>query len=45
MTNEEKHKFAELLISMSTDFLLNKINWKTYITNLKMISDRLNKDE
>lgn len=34
---EECKKYAELISSMSLDYLLNKISWNTYINNLDLI--------
>jgi hypothetical protein len=36
-------QYVELIISMSTDLLMNKIDPKTYIQNLKLIIDKFDK--
>lgn len=41
---EEREKYAELLISMSSDLLMNKLTWETFKANLKMISDKIQKE-
>lgn len=38
-------QFVELIISMSTDFLMGKITKETYISNLEMIVKRLKEIE
>jgi hypothetical protein len=43
---QELEKYAELIISMSTDYLLGKITGETYVANLKMIAkDNLKVEE
>ena len=43
-TNDiEFRKHIELIISMSTDFLMNKLTKETYLANLKMITRKLSK--
>jgi len=36
MTEMEQDKYAELLISMCTDFLMRKTSWENMISALKM---------
>ena len=50
---EEREKYAKLLISMSSDLLtsmssdllMNKLTWETFKANLKMISDKIQKED
>ena len=42
MDNETLIKYAELLISMSTDYLLGKIDSKTYKMNIDVINNAVN---
>jgi hypothetical protein len=40
MSEQEKQKYAELLISMSTDYLLGKITESHYKSMLKMVVNK-----
>jgi len=39
----EEEKYAELIISMSTDFLIGKINFDLYASNLNVINKNIQK--
>jgi len=39
----EQDKYAELIISMCTDFLLKKLTWETVVSNLKLIITQIGK--
>ena len=39
----EKIKYVELIASMSHDYLLGKITWELYKSNLEMIVKKFNK--
>jgi hypothetical protein len=39
----EEEKYAELIISMSTDFLLKKIDFSHYANTLDMINNKVQK--
>lgn len=41
--NTEQEKYARLIISLSTDFLLGKIDFDHYSTTLEMISGQISK--
>ena len=41
MNDKEFNKYVELIISMSTDYLLGEITKDTYLSNLKMIQEQL----
>ena len=43
MTIEQK-RYAELLVSMTTDFLMNGITWGTFKSNLKMLIKKIEED-
>ena len=43
MDKTETQKYAELIISMSTDYLLSNISEEHYKKTLKMAVDQLNK--
>jgi len=43
MNKEEKQKYAEIIISLSTDFLLEKITWDHYISTIELIVKKLKK--
>lgn len=38
------HKYADLIISMSLDFKMGKIDWEHYKNMLKLISEKLEKE-
>lgn len=43
MKEEEKEKYARLIMSLGLDYLSNKeITWETFVNNLKIISNQLN---
>jgi len=42
--NNKKKSYAEMLIGMSTDFILEKIKWETYVSNVNLISRQLQAD-
>jgi hypothetical protein len=44
MDNDKKKSYAEMLIGMSTDFIMEKIKWETYVSNLNLISRQLQAD-
>lgn len=41
----EREDYAKLIVSMSTDCLMAKITWETYLKNLNMIVNILNEKE
>lgn len=43
MTKDELNKYAELLISMSTDYLIGRIEESHYINMIQLVSDKINK--
>lgn len=45
MDQEKRKKYAELFISMSQDFILQKITWETYKQNLRIITNNIYKEE
>ena len=41
MDEKEFKKYVELIMSMCTDFLMDGIDRKTFETNLKLVSERI----
>ena len=44
MNNDKKKSYAEMLIGMSTDFIIEKIKWETYVSNVNLIARQLQVD-
>jgi hypothetical protein len=44
MSEEEKAEYAKMLIAMSTDYLMAGITWETFVSNLKIVSDKLQRE-
>jgi len=41
MDKQEQKKYAELTISMATDFLMKGITFETFISNLKIMVNKI----
>jgi hypothetical protein len=44
MDEKEFKKYVELIMSMCTDFLMDGIDRKTFESNLKMLSERIQEE-
>ena len=44
MDNDKKKSYAEMIIVMSMDFILKRIAWETYVSNINLISKQLQAD-